>query len=265
MGILNTTPDSFYDGGRYTGLDQAIARAEQMVAEGVDCIDIGGEKAGPGAPVSAGDEALRVVPVIEALRRRLSVAVSVDTFKPDVARAAIDSGADIINSIGGFRDPVMRQVAARTGAGVVIMHIKGEPRVANPRPEYADVVGEITAFLHDRIAECRAAGIAADSIVVDPGPDFGKTTAQTLEILRHLDVLTSMPYPVLLAASRKRFIGEVLDEAVGQRLAGSLAVTAWGVLHGVKLVRTHDVRATKRVVTMLEAVLNPRRVEARPA
>jgi dihydropteroate synthase len=151
----------------------------------------------------------------------------------------------------------MRRVAASTGAAIVIMHIKGEPRVANPHPEYEDVVAEIRDFLQERVDECITAGVAADSIVLDPGPDFGKTTAQSLEILRHLDRLAAMPYPVLLAASRKRFIGDVLGEGVSERLAGSLAVTAWGVMRGARLVRTHDVRATRRVVTMIEAVLNP--------
>jgi dihydropteroate synthase len=257
VGILNTTPDSFYDGGRYAEIDRAVARADQMVREEVDCIDVGGEKAGPGEAVAVEEELRRVVPVVDALRRHVSVPLSVDTFKPRVAQAAVEAGADIINSIGGFRDPEMRRVAARTRAAVVIMHIKGEPRVANTYPEYANVVAEVVTFLEACAAKCMADGIAADSIVVDPGPDFGKTTAHSIEIVRRLDDVAALGFPVLLAVSRKRFIGDVLGVGAEERLAGSLAVTAWGVMHGVKLVRTHDVRATRRVVAMTEAVLHP--------
>jgi dihydropteroate synthase len=265
MGILNTTPDSFYDGGRYRDLGAAVERAEQMVSAGADIVDIGGEKAGPGDPVSIEEELCRVVPVVAAVRRAVSAPVSVDTFKPEVARAAVDAGASIINSIDGFRDPKMRRVAAQTGVAIVVMHIKGRPRVANPRPRYQDVVGEVAEFIEARIAECLAENIDPRSIVIDPGPDFGKTTGQTIEILRHLDRLTAMRFPVLLSISRKRFIGDVLNAAPDGRLEGSLAVTAWGVLQGVKIVRAHDIRATKRVVVMTEAVMNPGPVVARSA
>jgi dihydropteroate synthase len=265
MGILNTTPDSFYDGGWYLDPGAAVDRAEEMVFAGADIVDIGGEKAGPGDPVSIKEELRRVVPVVAAVRRAVSVPVSVDTIKPEVARAAIDAGAGIINSIDGFRDPEMRRVAAQTGVAIVVMHIKGRPRVANPRPRYQDVVREVAEFIQARIADCLTDNIDPRSIVIDPGPDFGKTTEQTIEILRHLDRLTAMHFPVLLSISRKRFIGEVLNATPDARLVGSLAVTAWGVLQGVKIVRTHDIRATKRVVVMTEAVLNPGLVDARSA
>ena len=263
MGILNTTPDSFSDGGHYRTVDQAVARAWELAEEGTDVIDIGGEKAGPGEVVTVREELSRVIPVIEALKRELSIPLSVDTFKPEVARAAVEAGVDIINSISGFDDPALRWVAVETGAAIVIMHIKGRPRVANPYPVYDDVTAEVREFLEERVATCVQEGIPARRIIVDPGPDFGKTTEQSVTVMRELRRLTELPYPVLLAASRKRFIGEVLGAEVDQRLEGSLALVAWGVLQGVKIVRVHDVQASKRVADMTEAVLHPEAVEAR--
>jgi dihydropteroate synthase len=263
VGILNTTPDSFSDGGRYRTVDRAVARAWEIAAEGADVIDIGGEKAGPGEVVTLREELSRVIPVVEALKRELSIPLSVDTIKPEVARAAGEAGVDIINSISGFEDPALRRVAIETGAAIVVMHIKGQPRVANPHPVYDDVTGEVLAFLVERVATCVREGMSARRIIVDPGPDFGKTTEQSVAVMRELRRVTELPYPVLLAASRKRFIGEVLGTTVDQRLEGSLALVAWGVLQGVKLVRVHDVRASKRVADMTEAVLHPEAVEAR--
>jgi dihydropteroate synthase len=263
VGILNTTPDSFSDGGRYRTVDRAVARAWELADEGADVIDVGGEKAGPGEAVTVPEELSRVIPVVEAVKRELSIPLSVDTFKPEVARAAVEAGADIINSISGFDDPVLRRVAIDTGAAIVVMHIKGRPRVANPHPVYDDVTGEVRGFLEERVATCVREGIPTRRIVVDPGPDFGKTTEQSITVMRELRRLTELPYPVLLAASRKRFIGEVLGTAVDQRLEGSLALVAWGVLQGVKIVRVHDVRASKRVAVMTEAVLHPEAVEAK--
>jgi dihydropteroate synthase len=257
MGILNVTPDSFYDQGRYRQLDRAVARAVEMLGEGADIIDVGGEKAGPGEPVSVEEEIRRVVPVIDAIKREVSVPISVDTFKPEVAREAIQSGAEIINSIGGFQDPKIRRVAATTGVAIVIMHIKGLPRVANPNPHYDDVVAEVSSFLLTQAAICQAEGIPARRIVVDPGPGFGKTPAHDLEVLRNLAAFTALPYTVLLAVSRKRVIGDVLGTDVEERLEGSMAVAAWGVRQGVRIVRTHDVKATRRVCVMTEAVLDP--------
>lgn len=257
MGILNATPDSFYDRGRYMAFEDAMARAHEMVAEGAGIIDVGGEKAGPGEPVSVDEEIRRVVPLIQALRRELSVHISVDTFKSEVARAAVEAGADIINSIGGFGDESMRRAAADTGAVAVIMHIKGRPRVANPSPQYDDVVAEVVEFLNRQAEACLEAGIAPDRIVIDPGPGFGKTSAHDISVIREIGRCTALPYPVLLAVSRKTFIGTVLGTEVEDRLEGSLAVAAWGVMHGVKIVRAHDVRATKRVITMTEAVMHP--------
>lgn len=257
MGILNCTPDSFYDGGEYLSLDAAVAHARRMISDGAGLIDVGGEKAGPGDPVSVSEEIRRVIPVIEALHSDLSVPISIDTFKPPVARAAVAAGAGIINGISGLTDPALRRIAAESGAAVVIMHIQGMPRVANPRPRYRDVVAEVREFLEQRARQCVMEGIPAERIIIDPGPGFGKTTEHDLEVLRHLAELTALPYPVLLAASRKKFIGDLLGAGVTERLEGSLAVVAWGVLQGVKMVRVHDVRSTRRVVAMIEAVLHP--------
>ncbi|HZS93672.1 MAG TPA: dihydropteroate synthase [Chloroflexota bacterium] len=255
MGILNRTPDSFYSGARHVDLSAALRRVEEMVAEGADIIDVGGEKAGPGPPVEVQEEIDRVVPVIQAVHDRIDVAISVDTVKPKVAKAAMAAGADIINSIEGFRDPALIRVGVETGAAVVVMHIQGRPRVPNRDPLYSDVVADVRAFLADRAAACRSAGIPADRIIIDPGPGFGKRAEHDLTLLHELDKLSSLPYPLLLAASRKPFIGAVLGTAPEDRLEGSLAVVAWGVLKGAKLLRVHDVRPTVRVVRMTEAVL----------
>jgi dihydropteroate synthase len=263
MGILNTTPDSFYDQGRFAGKDAALRRADEMSLEGADIIDIGGEKAGPGEPVTVEEELRRVIPVIEAVKKSVSLPISVDTFKPAVARHAVAAGADIINSIGGFDTPEMRRVAAETRAAIVVMHIKGTPRVANPNPEYQDVVAEVEGFLRERVQVCISEGIDARRIIVDPGPGFGKTSRQDLELLRHLRGLAALGFPLMLAVSRKKFIGDVLNEDVANRLEGSLAVTAWGVLNGASIVRTHDVRETRRVVDMTRAAMHPEGVEAR--
>jgi dihydropteroate synthase len=262
VGILNVTPDSFYDGGRYIAAARALDRVHAMIAEGVDVIEVGGEKAGPGPSVSAEEEIARVVPVIEAIRRETDLPISIDSWKPDVARAAVEAGADIVNSIDGFDDPRLRRVAAETEAGVVVMHIQGKPRVANPNPRYADVVGDVRSSLLERVERCLQDGVLPERIMIDPGPGFGKTAAHDLEIVRRIDAFTALPYPVMLAASRKSFIGAVLGGGPDERLEGTLAVLAWGVLKGVKLVRVHDVQAAVRTVKMTEAVLHPERVEA---
>jgi dihydropteroate synthase len=261
VGILNVTPDSFYDGGRYMTQGRALARAREMVLEGADALEIGGEKAGPGPPVSAEEEIERILPVLEAIHGEIDVPISVDTWKPAVARAAVAAGASIINSIDGFADPALRAVAAETGAAVVVMHIRGRPRVPNPDPQYRDVVAEVRASLIERVDFCIAAGVRPDRVVIDPGPGFGKTAEDDLSLIRRIVSFTELPYPVMLAASRKSFIGAVLNGGPDDRLEGTMAVLAWGVLRGVKLVRVHDVRAAVRVVRMTEAVLHPECVE----
>jgi dihydropteroate synthase len=263
MGILNTTPDSFYDRGRYREVHRAVDRALEMIDEGADLIDIGGEKAGPGEPVSLEEELSRVVPVVEALRRETAVPISVDTRHPQVALAVMSVGADMINSISGFDDPAMRRVAQQTKAAIVVMHIQGQPRVANPCPRYRDVVGEVRQFLLDRTMACLEDGILPERILVDPGPGLGKTTQHDIAVLRDLTSFTSLPYPVVLATSRKNFIGEILGTDPEDRLEGSLAIVAWGVMQGVRVVRVHDVRASRQVCEITEAVLNPAAVEAK--
>jgi dihydropteroate synthase len=261
MGILNRTLDSFYAGARHDDLNQAVERARQMIEEGADIIDIGGEKAGPGEPVPVEVEIGRVVPTIEAIRRFSSIPISVDTFKPAVALAAMEAGADIINSISGFENRALRRVAAETSAAIVIMHIQGKPRVANPNPHYDNLVDEISIFLRRRADLCMAEGIGESRIMVDPGPGFGKNADHDLEIVRRLGDIAALPFPLLLAVSRKGFIGSVLEVPAERRLEGSLAVAVLGVLQGARIVRTHDVRATKRVCAMTEAVLRPELVE----
>jgi dihydropteroate synthase len=256
-GILNVTPDSFYDGGRYYTIESALRRVDEMEAEGAEIVEVGGEKAGPGDPVSVDEELRRVIPVIEAIRRRSNIIISIDTYKPTVAQRAVEAGADIVNSIDGMRSKELRRIAAETGAGVVIMHIQGEPRVHQPHPYYRSVMGDIVQFLHTRITDCIADGIAPSAIVIDPGPGFGKTTSHDLQVLRDLGELRGFPYPTMLATSRKRFIGEVLNMPPDGRLEGSLATVAYGLTRGVEIVRTHDVGATRRVIDMFDAFLQP--------
>jgi dihydropteroate synthase len=234
-----------------------------MIAEGADLIEIGGEKAGPGPAVSADEEIARVLPAIEAIRRESAIPISIDTWKAEVARAGLASGANIINSIDGFDDPALRRVAAETGAGIVVMHIQGQPRVANANPSYVDVIEDVRTSLLERVDRCLRDGVRPESIAIDPGPGFGKTSEHDLALVRNIGRFTQLPYPVMLAASRKSFIGAVLGGGPEDRLEGSLAVIAWGVLHGVKLVRVHDVQASVRTVRMTEAVLRPNEVEAK--
>lgn len=254
VGILNVTRDSFYDGGRYFTLDAALERAEQLEEAGADVIEVGGEKAGPGALVSEADEIRRVIPVIEGIRERSDIVLSVDTFKPGVARRAIEVGAEIVNDIDGMRNHAMREAVAPSSAAVVIMHILGRPRVHQPCPQYGSVIGDVTQSLHRQIEICEDSGIDRDRVIIDPGPGFGKTTEQDISLLRRLPELRGFPQPLMLAISRKPFIGEALDlRDPHDRLAASLAMTAYAVASsGVDLVRTHDVAETKRVIDVLE-------------
>ncbi|MBI3994494.1 MAG: dihydropteroate synthase [Nitrospirae bacterium] len=256
MGILNVTPDSFSDGGLFLKTDDAIRRAEALVEEGADLIDVGGESSRPGAdPVPAEEEIRRVVPVIEHLSKRLSVPISIDTSKAGVALRAIAAGARIINDISALRfDPEMAPLAAETGAPVVLMHMQGTPKEMQARPVYTDVVREITAFFKSRIRFAERSGIARDRILLDPGIGFGKTTEHNLEILARLSEFRSLGRPVLIGPSRKSFIGRVLDLPAAERLEGTAAAVAAGILHGASIVRVHDVRAMVRVARMVEAI-----------
>jgi dihydropteroate synthase len=255
MGILNRTPDSFYDQGATFALDLTLRRAETLVAEGAEILDVGGVKAGPGPAVSEEEELERVVPAVEALVGRFDVPVSVDTWNARVLAAACAAGAVVGNDISGFGDPDYLTTAARAGASVVATHIRLAPRVRDPEPHYDDLVGDVAAFLLDRAEKARAAGLDADQIVLDAGLDLGKTAAQSAILLRESDRLASLGYPLLLSASNKTFLGVLLDLDIDARRAPSMAATAYGVAHGCRIVRVHDVAGTVRVVRMVERIL----------
>jgi dihydropteroate synthase len=255
MGILNRTPDSFYDKGATFALDTLLERADQVVVDGADILDVGGVKAGPGPEVTEAEELERVIPTIEALRARIDVPISVDTWRAGVARAAYRAGAVVGNDISGFADPDYLPAAAGAGATVVATHIRIGPRVPDPAPEYDDVVGSVRDFLEERAAWARAAGVGADQIVLDAGLDLGKTAAQSLALLRASPVLAGLGYPLLLSASNKPFLGVTLDLDIDRRQDASLAAAALGVALGCRVVRAHDVAGTRRVCDALSAVL----------
>jgi dihydropteroate synthase len=254
MGILNRTPDSFYDKGATFQLDQLYARAEQLVAEGADLLDIGGVKAGPGPEVTESEELERVVPVVRELVRRFDVPLSVDTWRAAVARASYAEGACMGNDISGLGDPDYAPAAAEFGAAVVITHIRLKPRVADPEPHYDDVVTEVGAFLTQRAVTALAAGMPAERIVLDAGLDLGKTAEQSLTLLRASDVLAGLGYPLLLSASNKTFLGVILGLELTERRDASLAAAALGTSLGCRILRVHDVKGTVRVRDALAAV-----------
>jgi dihydropteroate synthase len=255
MGIVNRTPDSFYDRGATYALDSLLKRAETLVGHGADLIDVGGVKAGPGPEVSEAEELDRVIPAIEALRARIDVAISVDTWRAAVARVAYKAGAVMGNDISGFADPDYLRAAADAGASVVATHIRLAPRVRDPEPVYGDVLQAVRSFLVDRAGRAVAAGISPDRIVLDAGLDLGKTAAQSLTLLRGSGVLAELGYPLLLSASNKTFLGVVLGLDLDQRGEASLAAAALGVALGCRLVRVHDVARTRVVCDSLAAVL----------
>jgi dihydropteroate synthase len=255
MGILNRTPDSFYDRGAYWDMDAFLARASSLVSAGADVLDVGGVKAGPGPDVDEQEELDRVIPAISALLARFDVPVSVDTWRASVAAAGYEAGAVMGNDISGFADPEYLPNAAAAGATVVATHIRLAPRVADPTPVYDDVVAEVSAFLDERARWAGAAGIPADRIVLDAGLDLGKTWQQSLLLLRASDQLAGLGYPLLLSASNKTFLGKFLDLEVADRHAASVAAHALGVTLGCRIVRAHDVAGTRRVCDLLAAIL----------
>jgi dihydropteroate synthase len=254
MGIVNRTPDSFFDRGATFELDALLRRADQLVAEGADVLDVGGVKAGPGPEVTEAEELDRVVPTLEALGARYDTPLSVDTWRAAVLRAACDAGAVLGNDISGFADPEYLPTAAAHSASVVATHIRLAPRVPDPEPRYDDLLGEVRAFLLARAEAAESAGLAPDQIAVDAGLDFGKTPTQSAVLLRQSDALACLGYPLLLSASNKRFLGELLGLDIDDRRDASLAAVAYGVMHGCRIVRVHDVAGSVRVCRMIEAV-----------
>ena len=258
MGILNRTPDSFFDAGAHFDLDALLARADQLVAEGADLLDVGGVKAGPGPQVGEEEELDRVVPAVEALRARFDVPLSVDTWRSKVLAHACAAGAVVGNDISGFADDDYLPTAAVAGATVVATHVRLQPRVADPNPVYADLVGQVRSFLLERVAWALAAGVAEDRIIVDAGLDLGKTAAQSLTLLRQSAALAGLGPPLLLSASNKRFLGELLNLGIDERRMASHAAHALGIARGCRVVRVHDVLGAKRVAAVLEALLSAR-------
>ncbi|BCW96027.1 MAG: dihydropteroate synthase [Fimbriimonadales bacterium] len=261
MGVLNATPDSFYDGGKYDHLDAALARAEQMLDEGADILDIGGESTRPGAePVPEVEELRRTLPLIEAIAARYPNAVlSIDTTKSRVAERALQAGACIINDISGMTfDPRMAAVAAQAGALVVLMHIQGTPRTMQQNPTYIDVVAEVRDALHTHATRVEQAGVPRENIWLDPGIGFGKTLEHNLQLLRNLPALKSLGYPILIGTSRKSFIGQLLGGLPPEeRLEGTLATLALAVAWGADIVRVHDVQAAVRAMRIADALCRP--------
>jgi dihydropteroate synthase len=254
MGILNRTPDSFYDKGATYELDALFGRAEQLVSDGADLLDLGGVKAGPGPEVTEAEELDRVVPVVSELVRRFDVPISIDTWRASVARACFAEGACIGNDISGLADPDYCPAAAEYGAAVVATHIRLAPRVADPDPHYDDVVGDVADFLVARAERALAAGIPPERIVLDAGLDLGKTAEQSLTLLRGSDTLAALGYPLLLSASNKTFLGVILGLELTERREASLAAAALGTSLGCRILRVHDVLGTARVRDMLAAI-----------
>ena len=258
MGVLNVTPDSFSDGGKFLETSEAVEHALVMEADGADVVDVGGCSTRPGAEdPGEREEIARVVPVIERLRAKSRVAISVDTYRPAVATAALDAGAEVINDVTALADPAMRELAASRDAAVVLMHMRGTPRTMQRDPRYADLMGEIFRFLADAVRRAESSGVRRERIAVDPGFGFGKTVEHNLVILARLAEFRSLGCPVAVGTSRKSTLGKVLDRPVEGRLYGTAATAALAVASGAAIVRVHDVAAIRDVARMTEAVLNP--------
>lgn len=258
MAIVNRTPDSFHDHGRTFALPAAVAAVRAAVAAGADWVDIGGQPFAPGPELPVAEELDRVLPVITAAREQAPVVVSVDTYRPEVARAAIAAGAGVVNDTSGLRDPRLAEVVADSDATLVITHSLAAPRTTYPRPTYQDVVAEVAGFLRERVALAQRYGVPAERIVVDPGHDLNKNTHHSLELTRRLPEITGLGYPTLVAVSNKDFIGETLDAPAGQRLPGTLAAVTICILLGARIVRVHDVAEAVAATRLTEAVLGLR-------
>jgi len=258
MGVINVTPDSFSDGGHYFAKDDAIKKGLHLVEEGSDIIDIGGESTRPGSgPIPVEEEIRRTIPVITALRERTDVLISIDTTKSEVAKAALEAGADIINDISALRfDSRMAFLAAQEDVPVILMHMKGTPQTMQVNPTYEDVLLEIKAFLKESIDKARASGIKKEKIIIDPGIGFGKRLQDNLTLINNLHVLEELDQPILIGVSRKSFIGTILGLPPQERLEGSIASAILSILHGANILRVHDVASIKRAVRVAEAIIN---------
>lgn len=256
MGILNVTSDSFFDGGQYLLVDKACDRAIDLIKQGADIIDIGGESTRPDASeVSLEDELARVIPVIKQLRRRSDVCISIDTYKPEVMAAAVEAGATMINDVNGLRSNGALEIAAKLDVPVCIMHMQGTPKTMQLNPEYPNgIVNELFNYFAERIHSCCRAGIKKEHIVLDPGFGFGKTVQDNLRLVRHLDRFQVLNQPLLLGMSRKSTIGALLSKEVDDRLIGSITFAAYAALKGVSIIRTHDVDETKQALKIIEAL-----------
>ena len=265
MGIVNVTPDSFFDGGRFYDAHEAVDHAVRLVEEGADLLDIGAESTRPGAlPIDELEERRRLLPVVTAVAKAVAVPISVDTSKAAVARAAIDAGAVIVNDVTGLRgDPSMAELVAETEAGLVLMHMQGTPETMQQAPQYDDVVGEVAQFLAEQARVAMTHGVSRDSIVLDPGIGFGKTLAQNIDLLAHLHALASLGFPLLVGPSRKGFIGHLTHRSVEDRAWGTASVVALAVQQGAKIVRVHDVEPMKDVVTVASAIVRRMSMTAR--
>ena len=254
MGILNVTPDSFSDGGRYFDIEQAIAHGQKLVEDGADFIDIGGESTRPGSElVSIEEEIRRTIPVIEVLAKKVNVPISIDTYKSEVAEAALKAGAVIVNDISAITfDEKMASVVAKYHASVVLMHIKGTPKTMQENPTYVDVTGEVKQFLHRQTDVAKTAGIK--QIIIDPGIGFGKKYEHNIQLFRELKSFSSLSYPVLVGPSRKSFLGTILNLPTSERLEGTAAAVAASILNGANIIRVHDVKEMKRVAMVSEAL-----------
>jgi dihydropteroate synthase len=255
MAIINRTPDSFHDRGRTFELSAAADAAGAALEAGADWLDIGGIPFGPGPQVTEQEELDRVLPLVEAVRERTDAVISVETYRPAVARAAFAAGADVLNNTSGLHDLELADAVAEAGTGLIITHSLAAPRTPYPRPDYDDIAGEVAAFLMQRVDAAIARGVPAERIIIDPGHDLNKNTRQSLELTRRLDEITTLGYPVLVAVSNKDFIGETLNKAQEERVPGTLAVLSVCILQGARIVRVHDVPETVAAVQMVESIL----------
>lgn len=257
MGIVNVTPDSFSDGGRFNSTDGAIVHALKLIEEGADILDIGGESTRPGAaPVGLEEELSRVIPVIEALAKISTVPVSIDTYKPAVMRAAIEAGADLVNDICALQEEGALEIVANSNVGVCLMHMQGSPQTMQLDPNYLDVVGEVCSFLMARLHATLEAGVSKERILLDPGFGFGKTTTHNIALIQHLECLANIGQPLLVGLSRKSVLGKIVGGDEQQRLYAGLAASVISVIKGAKIVRVHDVKATVDALKVAAAVMS---------